>query len=49
MVGLTYEDGAITLVKDGATNIEVRYPTNGTSGSCFGTALIKGGPHPENA
>ena len=24
VVGLTYEDGAITLVKDGATNVAVR-------------------------
>ena len=49
VVGLTYEDGAITLVKDGATNIEVRYPSNGTSATVFGCGLVKNGPNPENA
>ena len=49
VVGLTYEDGAITLVKDGATNIEVRYPSNGTSASVFGCGLVKNGPNQENA
>ena len=48
-VGLTYEDGAVTLLKDGATNIRLQYPTNGTSASAFGCALIKNGPNPENA
>ena len=49
VVGLTYEDGAVNLLKDGATNIRLQYPDEGTSASCFGTALIKGGPNPENA
>ena len=49
VVGLTYEDGAITLVRDGATNVEVRYPSEGTSAAVYGMALIKGGPNPENA
>lgn len=49
VVGLTYEDGAVTLVKDGATNIRLQYPTEGTSASAFGCALIKNGPNPENA
>ncbi len=49
VVGLTYEDGAVNLIKDGATNIRLQYPTNGTSASAFGTALIKNGPNPENA
>ena len=49
VVGLTYEDGAITLVKAGATNIEVRYPSNGTSASVFGCGLVKNGPNQENA
>ena len=48
-VGMTYEDGAVTLVKDGATNIRLQYPTNGTSASAFGCALIKNGPNPDNA
>ena len=29
-VGLTYEDPCVTLIKDGATNIEVVYPVEGT-------------------
>lgn len=49
VVGLTYEDGAVNLLKDGATNIRLQYPTNGTSASAFGCALIKNGPNPENA
>ena len=48
VVGLTYEDGAVGLIRDGATNICLQYPTNGTSASAFGCALIKGGPNPEN-
>lgn len=49
VVGLTYEDGAVGLVRDGATNIRLQYPTNGTSASAFGCALVKNGPNPENA
>ena len=49
VVGLTYEDGAVTLVKDGADNIRLQYPTNGTSASAFGCALVKNGPNQENA
>lgn len=49
VVGLTYEDGAVGLLRDGATNIRLQYPTNGTSASVFGSALIKNGPNPENA
>ena len=49
VVGLTYEDGAVTLVKDGADNIRLQYPTNGTSASAFGCGLVKGGPNQENA
>ena len=48
VVGLTYEDGAVGLVRDGATNVRLQYPTNGTSASCFGSALVKGGPNPEH-
>ena len=48
-VGLTYEDGASTLLKSGATNIRLQYPANGTSASAFGCAMIKGAKHPEAA
>lgn len=49
VVGLTYEDGASTLLKSGATNIRMVYPEEGTSASAFGCAVIKGAPHPEAA
>ena len=47
--GLTYEDGVATLVKDGADNIRIQYPVDGTSASGFAAALIKNCPNPENA
>lgn len=49
VVGLTYEDGAVNLVKDGADNIRLQYPEEGTSATVFGTALVKNGPNQENA
>lgn len=54
VVGLTYEDGAIKLNQSAAelgteAVTEVRYPTNGTSASAFGMAVIKGAPHMEAA
>lgn len=49
VVGLTYEDGAVTLLKSGAENIRLQYPTEGTSATAFGCALVKNGPNPENA
>ena len=48
-MGLTYEDGAVTLIKDGADNIRLQYPEEGTSATAFGVALVKNGPNPENA
>ena len=41
VVGLSYEDGASTLLKAGATNIKMVYPKEGASGFAFGTAVIK--------
>lgn len=49
VVGMTYEDGAVTLIKDGAENIRLQYPSNGTSATVFGMGLVKNGPNPENA
>ncbi len=49
VVGLTYEDGAVNLLKEGATNVRLQYPEEGTSASVFGTALVKNGPNQENA
>lgn len=49
VVGLTYEDGADTLLKAGSTNIRMQYPTNGASATSMGCAMIEGCPHPEAA
>lgn len=49
VVGMTYEDGAVNLIKDGADNIRLQYPEEGTSATVFGTALVKNGPNQENA
>ena len=49
VVGLTYEDGASTLLKSGATNIKMVYPEEGASAFAFGCAVIKGSPHPQAA
>ena len=49
VVGLTYEDGADTLIKAGSQNIRIQYPENGASGTTMGCAVIKGCPHPEAA
>lgn len=45
VVGLTYEDGAVKLLQNGATNVRVQYPAEGTSASAFGVAVIKNAPH----
>lgn len=45
VVGLTYEDGASTLLKSGATNIKMVYPEEGTSAAALGCAVIKNAPH----
>lgn len=45
VVGLTYEDGASTLLKSGSDNIRLQYPENGASAFAFGCAVIEGAPH----
>jgi iron(III) transport system substrate-binding protein len=45
VAGMTYEDGASTLLKSGAKNIRMVYPKEGDSASAFGCAVIKGAPH----
>lgn len=45
VVGLTYEDGASTLLKSGAENIKLVYPASGSSNFAFGCAVVKGAPH----
>ncbi len=49
VAGLTYEDGIASLIKSGADNLTLVYPSEGTSASAFATAVIKGGPNPELA
>ena len=49
VVGLTYEDGADTLLKAGSANIRIQYPENGASGTTMGCAMIENCPHPEAA
>lgn len=49
VVGITYEDGASTLLKSGADNIRMVFPEEGTSASAFGCAVVAGAPHPKAA
>ena len=50
VVGLTYEDGAIKLIQQGAEDhFTMRYPADGASASAFGMAVIKNCQHPEAA
>lgn len=44
-VGLTYEDGIASILKSGADNIRMVYPSEGTSASAFSTAVIEGAPN----
>lgn len=49
VVGLTYEDGAATLLKSGAENIKIVYPKSGSSSFAFGCAVVKGAPNMDAA
>ena len=50
VVGLTYEDGAIKLIQQGADDhFTMRYPEDGASASAFGMAVIKNCKHPAAA
>ena len=49
VVGLTYEDGASTLLKDGAENIKMVYPEEGSSAFAFAAAIVKNAPHMDAA
>ena len=48
-VGLTYEDPCVTLIKDGATNIEIVYPVEGTVYLPAQIGIIKNAKNVENA
>ena len=49
VVGLTYEDGASTLLKDGADNIKMIYPAEGASAFAFAAAIVKDAPNMDAA
>lgn len=49
LVGLTYEDPVATLVKSGATNIEIVYPEEGAVFLPAGTGIVKDAKNLENA
>ena len=48
-VGMTYEDPVAKLVKDGATNVEIVYPKEGSVFLPAGTGIIKDAKNLENA
>lgn len=48
-VGLTYEDPCVTLIKDGATNIQVVYPVEGTVFLPAQIGIVKNAKNVENA
>lgn len=48
-VGLTYEDPVAKLIKDGANNVEIVYPTEGSVFLPAGTGIVKGAKNLENA
>ncbi len=48
-VGLTYEDPCVTMLKDGATNIEIVYPVEGTVFLPAQIGIVKNAKNLENA
>lgn len=48
-VGLTYDNGAISLLMSGADNVEIVWPTEGNTICGFASAMVKNCPHPELA
>lgn len=49
VVGITYEDAGLSLINDGATNIEIVYPSEGNAASGTACAMVKDCPNPEGA
>jgi iron(III) transport system substrate-binding protein len=49
VVGLSYDDGAASLLKSGAKNVRLVYPAEGTSAMGFGSAIVKNAPHLKEA
>ena len=48
-VGLTYDNGAISLLMSGADNVEIVWPTEGNTVCAFASGMVKNCPHPELA
>ena len=48
-VGLTYDNGAISLLMSGADNCSIVWPKEGNTVCGFASAMIKNCPHPELA
>jgi iron(III) transport system substrate-binding protein len=48
-VGVSYEDPCVGLLKDGATNLRLVYPSEGAVWLPAGTAIIKGAKNMDNA
>lgn len=48
-VGLTYDNGAISLLMNGADNVEIVWPDEGNTVCAFASAMVKDCPHPELA
>lgn len=48
-VGLTYDNGAISLLMSGADNVEIVWPTEGNTVCAFASGMVKDCPHPELA
>lgn len=48
-VGLTYDNGAISLLMNGAEGVEIVWPEKGNTVCAFASAMIKDCPHPELA
>ncbi|MBR0385888.1 MAG: extracellular solute-binding protein [Erysipelotrichaceae bacterium] len=49
IVGVTYEDPAIALLKGGATNVAVVYPEEGSNWTPCAASIVKNAPHLANA
>ena len=49
VAGITYEGGPIDMLKDGAENIRIQYPEEGTGGFVFAAAIVKDAPDMEIA
>lgn len=49
VVGLSYESGVLTQLINGAKDVKMVYPSDGTIQSCFAVSKVKNCPNPEAA